>query len=75
MIYSSYESKVGASSLKQFTLGNLGQSQSICAITKFGLNRNFLECSTGVITSISSFGLLEAASISKKPKTFFDGLF
>ncbi len=50
MIYSSYESKIGVSSLKKFTLGNLGQSQSICIIAKVGINRALVECSTGVIT-------------------------
>jgi hypothetical protein len=74
MIYSSYETKT-SSGLKSLTLGNLGQSEAICSIVKFGLNRNLIDCSTGLITSIESFGLLEAQTKTNSTKTFFDGLF
>jgi hypothetical protein len=74
MIYSSYDTKT-TSGLKSLTLGNLGQSEAICSIVKFGLNRNRIECSTGLITSIESFGLLEAETKTNNGAKFFDGLF
>jgi len=74
MIYSSYDSKT-TSSIKTLSLGNLGQSEAICSIVKFGLNRNLIECQTGLITSIESFGLLEAQTKPNVTLKFFDGLF